>query len=55
MQINDKVKNLCMENDYDFIDNISIGFRHLGRDKLHINKEGQRLLAINYLDHLRFF
>ena len=50
MQINDKLKNVCMENGYDFIiDNINIGFRHLGRDKLHINKEGQRLLAINYL------
>ena len=50
MQINDKLKNVCMENGYDFIiDNINIGFRHLGRDKLQINKEGQRLLAINYL------
>ena len=55
MQINDKLKNLCLENRYDFIDNINIGFRHLGRDKLHINKEGQWLLAINYLNHLRSF
>ena len=56
MQINDKLKNLCMKNGYDFIDNISIGFRHLGRDKLHINKEEQRrLLAVNYLNHLRSF
>ena len=46
MQINDKLKNLCMENGYDFIDNINIGFRHLGRDKLHVNKDGQRLLAV---------
>ena len=55
MQINDRLKNLCLENWYDFIDNINVGFRHLGRDKLHINKEGQRLLAINYLHHLRSF
>ena len=55
MQINDKLKSLCLENGYDFIDNINIGFRHLGRDKLHINKEGQRLLAVNYLNHLRSF
>ena len=55
MQINDKLKNLCMENRYDLVDNINIGFCHLGRDKLHINKEGQQLLAINYLNHLRFF
>ena len=45
MQINDKLKNLCLENRYDFIDNINIGFRHLGRDKLHITKEGQRLFS----------
>ena len=50
MQINDK-----LENGYDFIDNINKSFRHLGGDKLHINKEGQRLLAINYLNHLRSF
>ena len=55
MQINDRLKNLCLENGYDFTDNISIGFRHLGRDKLHINKEGQRPLAINYLNHLKSF
>ena len=45
MQITDKLKNLCLENGYDFIDNINIGFRHLGRDKLHINTEGQRLFS----------
>ena len=54
MQINHKLKNLCMENGYDFIDNINIGFGHLGKDKLHINKEEQRLLAINYLNNLRY-
>ena len=55
MRINDKLKNLCLENGYDFIDNINIDFRHLGGDKMHINKEGQRHLAINYLNHLRSF
>ena len=55
MQINDKFKNFCLENGHDFTDNINIGVRHLGRDKLHINKEGQRLLAINYFNHLRSF
>ena len=39
-----------MKNGYDFTDNISIGFRHLGRDKLHINKKGQRLLAIGVIN-----
>ena len=38
VQINDKLKNVCMENGYDFINNINIGLHHLGRDKLHINK-----------------
>ena len=55
MNINSKLKDLCMENGYDFIDNTNIGFRHLARDKLHINKEGRRILAFNFLNHLRTF
>ena len=53
--INSKLKVLCMENGFDFIENNNIGFRHLARDKLHINKEGQRILALNFLNHLRTF
>ena len=44
-----------MENGFGFIENNNIGFRHLARDKLHINKEGQRILALNFLNHLRTF
>ena len=37
-----------MENGFDCIENNNIGFRHLARDKLHINK-------LNFLNHLRTF
>ena len=53
LNISSKLKDVCMEDGYDFIDDTNIGFRHLARDKLHINKEGQRILALNFLNHFR--
>ena len=32
-----------------------IGFRHLSGDKLHINKEGQRILVLDFLNQLCTF
>ena len=44
-----------MENGFDFRENNNIGFTHLARDKLHINNEDQRILALNFLNHLHTF
>ena len=40
-------------NGYDFIDNSDVVFRHIGYDGLHINRDGQRRLALNFIDHLK--
>ena len=44
-----KTLKKCLEKDYDFVDNSNIGFHHLAEDKLHINKNGQRILTRNFL------
>ena len=53
MDINEAFKKLCLQKGYDFIDNSNIGFRHLAEDKLHIDKNGQRILTSNFLNHLK--
>ena len=53
MDINEALKKLCLQKGYDFIDNSNIGFRHLGKDKLHMNKNSQRILTSNFLNHLK--
>ena len=53
IDINEGLKKLCLQKGYDFIDNPNIGFRHLAKDKLHINKNGQRILTSNFLNHLK--
>ena len=53
MDINEALKKLCLQKGYDFIDNSNIGFRHLAKDKSHINKNGQRILTSNSLNHLK--
>ena len=52
-RLNGRLKNLRSKNGYDFIDNSDVVFRHIGHDGLHINKDGQRRLALNFTDHLR--
>ena len=53
MDINEAQKNLCLEKCYDFIDNSDIGFCHLDKHKLYINKNGQRIFTRNFLNHLK--
>ena len=45
----------CLDNGLDFIDNDNINFKHLGRDGLHINKDGQRRLAGNFINHIKSY
>ena len=52
-EINTELRNLCLCNGYDFIDNNNIGCRHLNRGKLHINRDSQRRLALNFINHLK--
>ena len=52
-RLNGKLKNLCSKNGYDFIDNSNVVFRHIGHDGLHISRDGERRLALNFINHLR--
>ena len=52
-RVNGRLNNLCSKNGYDFIDNSNVVFRHIGHDGLHINRDGQRRLALNFINHLR--
>ena len=53
--INSFFKNLCSDNGVDFIDNDNVNFKHLGRDGLHINKDGQRRLTLNFINHIKSY
>ena len=54
-RINSLLKNLCLDNGSDFIDNDNVNFKHLGRDGLHIKKDGQRRLALNFINHIKSY
>ena len=54
-RINSFLKNLCLDNGLDFIDNDNINLKHLGRDGLHISKDGQRRLALNFINHIKSY
>ena len=52
-RVNSRLKNLCSKNGYDFIDSSNVVFRHIGHGGLCINRDGQRRLALNFINHLR--
>ena len=45
----------CQQEDLRFIDNANINTEHLNRSLLHLNSEGTRLLANNFLHELGYF
>ena len=51
-EINKLLEYYAGINNYMFIDNHCIGMEHLQRDKLHLNKEGIRILTNNFLNHV---
>ena len=52
--LNGELKKLCMRNNLKFIDNSNITHTdHLHHDGVHLNGEGDHVLANNYLDCLR--
>ena len=52
--LNRQLKELCRDNGFVFIDNSNITHTdHLDYDGVHLNRNGDKLLANNYLDCLR--
>ena len=52
--LNSMLKDLCLENDFTFVDNSdSIILRdHIGRDGIHLNSTGARMFTRNIVSHL---
>ena len=50
---NSRLKNYWSQKNIDFIQNSNITEEHLGIKKLHLNKNGNSLLANNFLKYLR--
>ena len=50
MEVNKFLKQLCVSQDFYFIDNSNIEAEyHLNRSRIHLNREGTRILANNFL------
>ena len=50
MEVNKFLKQLCVSQDFYFIDNTNIqAEHHLNRSRIHLNREGTRILANNSL------
>ncbi len=53
VETNEALKYYCNMHGIDFIDNSSVGFRHLLEDGLHLNESGNKLFARNLLAHVK--
>ena len=51
-ELNDVLKNLCLLYNFTFINNNDIKDRHLHTDGVHLNDDGSKVLADNYLKAL---
>ena len=51
-ELNEILQNLCIINDFIFINQTNIGLEQLASDGVHLNDEGSIRLANNYLDNL---
>ena len=52
--LNSELKELCRRNGFVYIDNANITHTdHLDSDGVHLNRNGDSILANNYLDCLR--
>ena len=50
MEVNRFLKQLCVSQDFYYIDNTNIQAEyHLNRSRIHLNREGTRILANNFL------
>ena len=50
LETNMLVKKFCSSHGYDFLEHISITFRHLSHDGLHLNNQGIKLLLRTYVN-----
>ena len=50
--LNGKLKEMCRRNNFVFIDNSNINYVDHLSDKVHLNSEGSKILANNYLGHM---
>ena len=53
--INETLMNLCQVNNFVYINNSDIDLECLHHDGVHLNREGTKILANNYLDCLHSF
>ena len=51
--VNNRLKNYCMQTNLDYIENNNIKEEHLRNKKLHLNKKGNTVFANNLLHYLR--
>ena len=51
--INNRIKNYCMQTNLDYIKNNNIKEEHLGNKRLHYNKKGNTAFANSLLEYLR--
>ena len=54
-QVNDHLKDLCIANNYHYIDNDNISYDHLWKDGIHLKDDGTRILAGNFTNYLNQF
>ena len=53
--VNQRISNMCRDNSFVFIDNISISTSSLFRDGLHLLEVRKRILANNFIENLNNF
>ena len=51
--VNNRLKNYCMQTKLDYIEKNNIKEEHLGNRKLHLNKKRNTVFANNLLKYLR--
>ena len=51
--LNAELKILSLNKGHDFIDNNNVTFGHLNRGGLHVNQNGQKRLAMNFIEQIK--
>ena len=54
IDLNNKLRAFCDENNIDFIDNSNIDESCLGKKGLHPNKKGKSYMARHFIDYLNY-
>ena len=51
--LNAEQKSLSLSKGFDFIDNDNIKFGYLNKGRLHVNQNGQKRLAMNFIEQIK--